>query len=88
MVAAHRIFALVALGVAVAARGEDLRQFRFAPCADVERANLQMWMPAGPVEAVMVLCPGLNGSGEGMIRQKAWQAFAREHRLGLIGLSL
>ena len=36
---------------------------------------------------MLVLCPGCNGNGEGLIRQREWQEFAREHQLGLAGLS-
>lgn len=37
--------------------------------------------------AILVLCPGMNGSAEQMVRDKTWQDFAARHRLGLAGLS-
>lgn len=38
-------------------------------------------------KAVLVLCPGFNGSGEGLIRSEVWQDSARKEKLGLVGLS-
>jgi hypothetical protein len=36
---------------------------------------------------VLVLCPGMNGSGEGLVDEKLWVEFAKENGLGLVSLS-
>jgi pimeloyl-ACP methyl ester carboxylesterase len=35
----------------------------------------------------LVLCPGYNGDGEYLIREKGWREFAEKHRLLLVALS-
>ena len=66
---------------------EEIQKFSLKPPQDMKRADLYVLKPLRNPDAVLVLCPGANGNGEGMIRQQEWQKFAREQHLGLIGLS-
>lgn len=49
----------------------------------------EMWFAktASNPRAVLVLCPGMNGSAEAMVRDKTWQTFASRNKIGLAGLS-
>jgi pimeloyl-ACP methyl ester carboxylesterase len=53
----------------------------------MERAELYVWAPETTIRAVMVFCPGHNGSGEGFASSREWQGFAGENGLALCGLS-
>ena len=79
------IFFLIAIAPWVCAG--EIQHFDFKPCADMERAALDAVVPSGHEKAILIVCPGVNGSGERVIRQGKWQAFARCHQLGLVGLS-
>lgn len=50
-------------------------------------AELYSWKPVPQPRAVLVLAPGYNGNAEYLIRQPAWQDFAKPNQLGLVGLS-
>ena len=54
---------------------------------DVQRADVYALKLTSHPVAVLVLSPGFNGNGKGWIENPAWQQFAREHELGLVGLS-
>lgn len=75
-----------ALAGSVFAAG-DVETLRLEPAPNMTRAELHYVKTIANPKAVLVLCPGANGSGEGLIRQNAWLEFARENKLGLIGLS-
>ena len=53
---------------------------------DMTRAEVCYLPPTGSPKAVLILCPGCNGNGEGLIRQKAWQDFSARENLGLMGM--
>lgn len=55
--------------------------------AGMTRAELHFFRTVPRPQAVLVLCPGANGSGEKLIGSPLWQDFARENNLGLVGLS-
>ena len=65
---------------------EKIEKFSFHPPPDMQRADLYAVKVAQP-RGVLVLCPGYNGNGESLVRQPAWQEFAHQHKLGLVGLS-
>lgn len=56
------------------------------PAADMERADVSYLKPPGNPKAVLVLCPGANGDGRGMIQEREWQDFANREHLGLMGI--
>jgi hypothetical protein len=58
-----------------------------APAKDMQRAEVVALTTLESPRAVLVLCPGCNGDGTEWIKQAVWQQFAREHSLGLVGLS-
>jgi pimeloyl-ACP methyl ester carboxylesterase len=71
----------------VSSRAEDIQKFSFKPPQDMTRADVYALKTSWTPRAVLILCPGANGNGEGMICQRKWQEFAREQHLGLAGLS-
>jgi hypothetical protein len=81
--------ALVLLLLAVNAPAQVTKptKFSFTPPAHVTRSDLYSVHTTDAPRAVLVLCPGTNGNGGDWIRQPEWQSFARENRLGLVGLS-
>ena len=56
------------------------------PATDMERADVSYLKPLGTPKAVLILCPGANGDGRGMIQQREWQDFAKREHLGLMGI--
>lgn len=66
---------------------DNIEKLSLTPTATMQRADLYIWKEVRSPKAVLVLCPGHNGNGEGLIRQKVWQEFAQKHQLGLVGLS-
>lgn len=57
------------------------------PTQGMSRADLYVWSDVKKPESALVLVPGLNGNGEGLIRQKVWQDFARKNNMALVGVS-
>lgn len=56
------------------------------PATDMTRAEVFYLPVAGKPKAILVLCPGCNENGLEMIKQQAWQDFARKENLGLMGI--
>ncbi|MDR1497090.1 MAG: hypothetical protein LBS59_01560 [Puniceicoccales bacterium] len=50
------------------------------------RARLRYYTPPVDCAGALVLCPGWNGDGAGLIRDSRWQEFARKHKFVLVGL--
>lgn len=67
--------------------GAGIQKYSFSPAPEMERADVYVAKTVQTPRAVLVLCPGRNGSGEGWVRQQAWQDFAKKNRLGLMGIS-
>lgn len=80
-------FLFFLLSVVFPLKAQEVEKIVLPPAKDMTRADLYVWSPVRRPEAVLVLTPGTNGNGEGMIRQREWQDFAREHKLALIGVS-
>lgn len=57
------------------------------PAPGMTRADLYHVDFVRNPKAVMVLAPGCNGNGEGLVGDPVWQAFAKKMNLGLVGLS-
>jgi pimeloyl-ACP methyl ester carboxylesterase len=66
---------------------KELEVIHLAPSANMDRADLYYVLPIDHPKAVLVLSPGVNGSGENFVRSPAWQQFAQQNHLGLVGLS-
>lgn len=76
-------FLLAPLAIA----SDTIEKVTLKPTKGLRRAELFFAETVPQPQAVLVLCPGYNGSGEGLIRQPEWRGFARKHQLGLVGLS-
>jgi pimeloyl-ACP methyl ester carboxylesterase len=79
------LFCLMVGGAAL--QGQGIRKISVPPPVNMERADLYVCPTDYQPEAVVVLCPGYNGNGRNLLNDEKWQFFAREHRLGLAGLS-
>ncbi|MDR0533580.1 MAG: hypothetical protein LBH01_06465 [Verrucomicrobiales bacterium] len=66
---------------------DEVEKISLQPPKDLVRADLYVWKKIRQPKAVLVLCPGKNGSAEELIKQEAWQKFAKQQQLGLAGLS-
>lgn len=65
----------------------EIQTLKLTPIANMDRAELHYIKTVFNPKAVLVLCPGFNGSGEGLIRSQIWQNFAKREKLELVGLS-
>jgi dienelactone hydrolase len=52
-----------------------------------DKAEFRLWLPGSPgrLQAIVVLVPGSNGDGRGMVQDSVWQSFATRHRVALVG---
>jgi hypothetical protein len=73
--------------VLAAGLAQEPTHYALIPPLNMLRADVYVWSPVAAPKAVLVLSPGMNGNGQAMIQQRAWQQFARKNRLGLVGLS-
>lgn len=73
--------------VVFAASKDGVKTLRLAPAEHMTRAELHYVETVPTPRAALILCPGVNGSGEGLVRSAAWRSFAQKEKLGLIGLS-
>ncbi len=57
------------------------------PGANYDKAEFRLWLPSNPgrLQATLVLVPGSNGDGRGMVQDSVWQAFATQHKVALVG---
>ena len=81
--------AIILLSLCHYARGQTIAvtKYSFPPPPSVTRSDIYSVPTVDSPRAVVVLCPGMNGNGGNWIREPAWQVFARQHQLGLVGLS-
>lgn len=79
--------AAVALLCSAALAAGEIKTLRLEPAEGMVRAELHYESFLTNPKAVLILCPGANGSGEGFLRSEVWRQFARENGLGLVGLS-
>lgn len=56
------------------------------PAGNFSKAAFRFWSPAytQPVRGVIVLVPGFNGDGRGMLNDGNWRALAQKYRLALV----
>ena len=73
-------------GAEVATEMGGVRRFSLSPPAEMTRADVYTWSATANPQAVLVLCPGMNGDGEDLIRQSIWQEFARTNQLALCAI--
>ena len=65
----------------------EIKTMRLSPVPGMIRAELKYGTVPPDCAGALVLCPGYNGDGETLIREKGWRDFAKKHRLVLVGLS-
>lgn len=82
-----QLIGLLVLVMACQTKSESPERFSFQPIASMTRADLYYVKTVRNPKAVLVLCPGYNGNGEGLVNNPTWQEFAKKQDLGLIGLS-
>lgn len=68
-------------------QAEESTRLSLKPALGMTRADLYHVETVRSPKAVLVLCPGCNGDGKGLITDSIWQAFAKKKDLGLVGLS-
>lgn len=73
--------------IAESLSAKEVEVIHLAPSSNMDRADLYYEISVDNPHAVLVLAPGCNGSGEGLIRSYAWQEFVQWNHLGLVGLS-
>ncbi len=78
---------LFLIGIAIVSAAEKIETLRLEPAPNMTRAELHFVETVPSPKAVLVLCPGSNGSAENQIRANQWIDFAKNHDLGLVGLS-
>jgi len=64
----------------------EIQTLSMKAATDMTRSDVCYLPIVGKPKAVLVLCPGYNGNGTGLIQQKAWQEFAVSENLGLMGI--
>ena len=53
----------------------------------IQRADLYFRQTAVEPKGWLLLCPGRNGNGEGLLNEAKWLAFAKQHHLLMCGVS-
>ena len=56
------------------------------PSGNITKTAFRFWSPAytQPMRGVIVLVPGLDGDGRGMLNDRNWQTLAQKYRLALV----
>jgi hypothetical protein len=68
-------------------QAEEIEKISLPLIHDLQRADIYVLKLTKHPAAILILSPGFNGNGKDWIQDPVWQAFAREHNLGLVGLS-
>lgn len=66
---------------------ENIQTLVLSPAENMTRAELHYLKNVASPEAVLVLCPGVNGNGRAFLDSKAWRDFSRKEQLGIVALS-
>src|SRR3981189_443206 len=78
---------IMLLGILEAGAVDVPEMLRLEPTPNMTRAEFHYVKTVRNPKAVLILCPGLNGNGESLVRSPKWIEFARKNKLGLVGLS-
>jgi hypothetical protein len=54
---------------------------------DLSRADLYVQPCEGEARGTLILAPGVNGNGQGLIEEPGWLDYAKKEHLNLVGLS-
>jgi len=66
---------------------EEPKLLSLKPVTGMIRADLYSVETVSNPKAVIVLSPGCNGNGAGLVGDPQWQVFAKHQQMGLVGLS-
>lgn len=83
----HKCRGLLLLLACRLVQAETPAQLSFPPAPGMTRADIHHIHTVPAPLAVLVLCPGCNGSGKNLIATPVWHEFALQHNLGLTGIS-
>jgi hypothetical protein len=78
---------IMLLGTGVLPAADEIQTISLPLIPDLQRADLYILKLTAHPAAILVLSPGFNENGKGWIENPTWQNFARNHNLGLVGLS-
>jgi hypothetical protein len=72
---------------AVTASAPQLFDYEAPPGDGYAKAAFHFWSPAydQPLRGIIIMVPGTDGDGRGMVDDGGWQALARKYRLALVG---
>lgn len=71
----------------VVSQAETTREISLPLIVGLQRADIYILQVTKTPAAVLVLSPGFNGDGKSLVENFAWQQFAEQHNLDLVGLS-
>lgn len=74
------------LSLGHAQEGNSPQLYSLGKCRQLTRADVYLAPTVARPQAVLVLCPGMNGNGKNLLT-RVWIEFAQGHRLGLLALS-
>lgn len=86
MKAVRPTLAALALALAQVEAAVHIREIHLAPPPELTRADIYVAETVSNPNAVLVLCPGMNGNGRSLLSGE-WTTFARHNSLGLAALS-
>lgn len=66
---------------------QEVTQYTTPPARDITRSDIWFCDTTPFPKAVLLICPGMNGSAESFVRDATWQQFAKDNDLALAGLS-
>ncbi len=82
------LLCLLCLGPLTSVAKDGIEKISFQATEEISRADFYIQRTGAQPQAALVLAPGQNGNGRNLIKQQAWQDFARQHNLLLVGVSL
>jgi len=81
-----RLWLVFFLGMGIS-QAEEIEKISLPLIRGLQRADVYVLKSTRHPAAILVLNPGFNGNGKDWIQNPVWQEFARNHNLGLVGLS-
>lgn len=82
------LIVILGLGHLPDACGDAIEKIAFQATDEITRADFYIYRPVAEPVAALVLAPGCNGNGRGLVAREEWQRFAESHQLALVGVSL
>lgn len=67
--------------------GSEIEKLSMPIISGLQRADIYILKLSPAPKGLLILCPGCNEDGRGLIENRSWQKFGRDHKLDLVGLS-